>query len=82
MVSSASTPLPAWPIDLDAADLTEQVAQLVAGELLVVDEDGAQIHRHGSCGHPLRRRVSSGISTLAQVPLPGRAGELQAAAAP
>ena len=32
--------------DLDAADLPEQEAQLVARELLVVDEDGSEIHVH------------------------------------
>ena len=54
--------------DLDAADLAEQVAELVARQLLVVDEDRAQIHRHAVTRSGT---VSSGISTLAHVPRPG-----------
>src|SRR5262249_21916632 len=59
--------------DLHAADLLEQEAQLVAGELLVVDDDGAK-------GVGLRRRRhavilagtdTSGITMRAQVPSPG-----------
>ncbi len=34
------------PDDLDAADLPEQIAQLVARELLVVDQHGAQVHAY------------------------------------
>jgi hypothetical protein len=54
--------------DFDAADLAEQVAELVARQLFVVDEHGAQVH-----GHAVTRSGSarSGISMLAQVPWPG-----------
>ena len=60
--------------DLDAADLSEQVAELVAGQLFVVDEHGAQVH-----GHAVTRSGSarSGISMLAQVPSPGTLAQLQ-----
>ena len=54
--------------ELDAPDLTEQVDHLVPRELFVVDEHGAQLLRHAvtrSCA------MSSGMSRLAQVPLPG-----------
>jgi hypothetical protein len=30
--------------DLDAADLAEQIAELVAGQLLIVHENGPKIH--------------------------------------
>ena len=54
--------------ELDAADLTDQVDELVPGELFIVDEHGAQVH-----GQAVTRSgsISSGISRLAQVPFPG-----------
>ncbi len=58
------------PDDVDAAELTEQIAQLVPRELFVVHQHRAQICRRG---HAVTRSGSarSGMSTLAQVPLPG-----------
>ena len=54
--------------DLDAADLPEQVAQLVARQLLVVDEHGAQVH--ASRRHPLGQRqlgnLDAGAGALAR----------------
>ena len=38
IVVSASTPLPAWPMTVDAPGLPEQEAQLVARQLLVVHQ--------------------------------------------
>ena len=55
---------------LDAADLAEQVAQLVPGQLLIVDEHGAQVH--GSA--PVTRSGSDQLRDFdadAQVPWPG-----------
>ena len=49
--ASASMPLPACADDLDAADLPEQEAQLVARQLLVVHDDGPEWF-----GHPCRLR--------------------------
>ncbi len=62
---------------LYAADLSEQVAQLVARELLVVDQYRSQVHRQsGGPDHPVHQAVirsgsvTSGISMLAHVPRP------------
>jgi hypothetical protein len=54
--------------DLDTTHLSQQVAELVPGELLVVHHDGPQVYAHAVTRSGT---VSSGISTLAHVPSPG-----------
>ena len=57
--------------DLDAAELPEQEAQLVARELLVVDHDVAR-SIGVYAGHAVTRSgTASGISMRAHVPSPG-----------
>ncbi len=53
--------------DFNLAELSELVTQLLPGELLVVDDDGAQ-RAHAVI---FSASDSSGTSMLAQVPLPG-----------
>ena len=66
--------MPACADDLDAADLAEQVAQLVARQLLVVDDARSRssvLHRHAvtrSGGRQL-----GNLDADAQVPSPGHA---------
>ena len=55
---------------LDAADLFQQEAQLLAGQLLVVDDDGADRSRLFQAVIRARHR-QLGITMRAQVPSPG-----------
>ena len=57
--------------DLDAADLPEQEAQLLPRQLLVVDDDGAQMLGCPAQAVILAGTTSSGITIRAQVPSPG-----------
>ena len=72
---------------LDPADLSEQIPQLVARELLIVHENGPQIHVRltgiGSCRSrgAVPAPISSGISSRAQVPCPGTLVSFRLAAA-
>ena len=52
--------------DLHALELLELKAELVAGELLVVDHHGTYAHAETLCG-----AVGTGISMRAHVPSPG-----------
>jgi len=58
--------VPGLADDLDAAHLAEEIPQLIARQLLVVDKDRSQAHAVTRSG-----AASSGISTLAHVPSPG-----------
>ena len=53
--------------DFDAADLAEQVAQLIPRQLLVVDDDRLQIHDQALRRHPFRhgelRNLHAGAGT-------------------
>src|SRR5205823_13615308 len=56
------------PDDFHAAELTEQKAELVARQLLVVHQHCPQVHRQAVTRSGIE---SSGMAMLAQVPWPG-----------
>ena len=70
-------PVARLPDDLDAADLVEQIAQLVACELLVVHDERAEVAARTDraavpCQALARTSLAmSGISILTDVPSPG-----------
>ena len=72
MSFKASTPSAAWPTTSTPPSLPEEEAELVSGELLVVDDQGFEGH-HGQAEARSGRSstTSSGISIRTDVPRPG-----------